>query len=187
MLFSDRETLAAIPPGWVEPLRKFEISLRAQGRSERTVETRIRHLRTMARHLERDPETISEADLIEWSGSQQWAPETRNSTHASARLFFRWFSDMYGSEDPATALVSVRRPVPPPRPAPDRAISTAISQSPPRTQLILELAARLGLRAAEIAQLHTRDIEIASDGWASLTGCCCKLQAESRDDPVFIL
>ena len=169
MLISERETLARVPNGWGEVLREFEIYLRALGRRERTIDTRLRHLRTMARYLDVPPEAVTEAHLVSWSGTQDWKPETRNANHASARVFCRWLAGKTGQPSPARGLTAVRRPVPPPRPAPEEAIATAIECAPPRTQLILKLAAQLGLRASEIAQLHTRDIEQVGDGWASLT------------------
>ena len=169
MLISERETLASVPNGWGEVLREFEIYLRALGRRERTIDTRLRHLRTMARYLDVPPEAVTETHLVSWSGTQNWKPETRNANHASARVFFRWLAGKTGQSSPARGLTAVRRPVPPPRPAPEEAIATAIACAPPRTQLILKLAAQLGLRASEIAQLHTRDIEQVGDGWASLT------------------
>ncbi|MCQ9333458.1 site-specific integrase [Corynebacterium phoceense] len=123
----------------------------------------------MARKIDRAPHEVTEKDLTKWSGTQEWAPETRNANHASARLFFRWLSTTTGSPDPAGCLDSIRRPVPPPHPAPEEAIETALATAEPRTRLILLIAARLGLRASEIAQLHTRDFEQTGSSWASLT------------------
>lgn len=174
MLISENESLKAIPFGWQEPLRSYELYLRALGRAHRTVDTRIRHLRTMARDIEElgatDPATTTEPILIQWSGIQNWARETRHAYHASIRGFFAWWTKDSEQSNPAVELRSIRRPVPPPRPAPEDVITAAVATADKRTELILRLAAELGLRAQEIAALHTRDIETdEKTGWATLT------------------
>lgn len=174
MLISDNESLKAIPFGWQEPLRSYELYLRALGRSHRTIDTRIRHLRTMARGVEKlgvtAPKETTEHVLIQWSGIQNWARETRHAYHASIRGFFAWWTKDSEQSNPAVELRSIRRPVPPPRPAPEDVITTAMEKSDKRTELILRLAAELGLRANEIATLHTQNIETDNEtGWATLT------------------
>lgn len=168
-LISDQCNLKPIPPGWAEPLRNFELYLRALGRAHRTIDTRIRHLRTLARGLpSKEPCEVTEQELITWSGNRIWSPETRHAYHASIRLFFRWLCTSAGTADPSRHLGSIRRPVPPPRPAPDAAITKAIAEADDRTELILRLAAELGLRASEIARLHTDDLTHGPDSWATL-------------------
>ncbi|WP_425292273.1 tyrosine-type recombinase/integrase [Corynebacterium mayonis] len=170
MLISQRPHLRPIPHDWEPDLLKFELFLRAQGRTATTIDTRIRHLRTLARQCgERNPESVTSDTLVTWSGSKNWAPETRNSYHASVRLFFQWRSERYGTKDPSLLLKSVRRPVPPPRPAPDTAIRKALATRSQRLTLILRLAAELGLRSAEIASIAAADIHPAEDGWGTLT------------------
>lgn len=174
MLISDHDSLKAIPSGWQEPLRSYELYLRALGRSHRTIDTRIRHLRTMARGIEKlgvtAPKETTEHVLIQWSGIQNWARETRHAHHASIRSFFNWWIKDTDQTNSARELRSVRRPVPPPRPAPEDVITTAMEKSDKRTELILRLAAELGLRANEIATPHTQDIETDNEtGWATLT------------------
>lgn len=167
MLIFENDRLDPIPVGWEEPLRRFELALRAKGRAERTIDTRIRHLRTLARGIGCDsPTSVTSNDLIEWSGQQNWESETRHSYHSSIRLFFRFY--LPESESPAGVLGSVRRPVPPPRPAPDPAIQKALDTAPPRTQLILRLAAELGLRAMEISTLRFDDFTRDETGWATV-------------------
>lgn len=169
MLFTDRPTLEPVPDGWVRPLKLFNSHLVTQGRRFRTIETRIRHIRTLARGLDAaSPDHVQAADLESWCGQQDWQPETRHAYYSSFRRFFSWWSARTGSADPSTVLPSIRRPVPPPRPAPDEAIAQAINAAPPRTRLILVLAAQLGLRSAEIAHIHTRDLGELKDGWSEL-------------------
>lgn len=170
MLVSKRPALKPIPTEWEPELLDFELFLRAQGRTPATIDTRIRHLRTLARQCGVDrPHVVTSEDLVRWSGSKDWAPETRNSYHASTRLFFQWHSRRNECEDPSILLKSIKRPVPPPRPAPDVAIREALSTPNERLKLILRLAAELGLRSAEIASIAATDIQPASDGWGILT------------------
>lgn len=169
MLISDRPLLKPIPQAWQSHIRRWELLLVSKGQTVSTVNTRIRHIRSLARGLEIDhPGLVTENDLICWSGEKTWQPETRNAYHATVRTFFRWYSDHMGTADPATSLGSVRRPTPPPRPAPDTAIKDAIINISDRTRLILLLAAEIGMRAAEIAQLHKNDLLPDKDGWGKV-------------------
>ncbi len=169
MLISDRPDLKAVPDGWITPIRNWELLLVSKGQTTATVNTRVRHIRSMARGLKIDhPMLVTTDNLIQWSGEKEWAPETRNAYHASIRTFFRWYSQHSGIENPATSLGSVRRPTPPPRPAPDTAIKAAIIDISERTRLILLLAAEIGMRSAEIAQLHSNDLIQGIDGWGKV-------------------
>ncbi|PLW00195.1 hypothetical protein BRL53_05285 [Corynebacterium ulcerans] len=124
----------------------------------------------MARALKAsDPNEVSETMLITWSGQQSWMPETRHGNHASVRSFFQWWTRNSTKADPSTLLSSVRRPIPPPRPAPDQVIEKALAAAAPRTQLILRLGAELGLRTGEIAALHTKHLQPISQEWVQLT------------------
>ena len=167
MLLSDSPLLLPIPPGWKDPIRRWELRLRAQGQRSASIDTRIRHIRRLARDLDANsPSDVCSDDLIEWSGAQEWAPETRHGYHASARLFFRWWATQDGgTASPADALTGIRRHTPPPRPTPEDILHDAIAAATPRTQLILRLAAELGLRRSEIATLHRRHLTESPDGW----------------------
>ena len=166
MLLSDSHLLLPIPQGWATPIRQWELHLRSQGQRPATVDTRIRHVRRLARDIDAgSPDAVEEDDLTAWSGLQQWAPETRHSHHASIRLFFRWWCGRTGAPSPGEVLGGIRRHVPPPRPTPEDILRAAIREAAPRTRLILQLAAELGLRRSEIASLHRRDLVHAPDGW----------------------
>lgn len=165
MLTSDNPLLLPVPATWETAIRSWELALRAHGHRPATIETRIRHIRRLARDLyPTPPEAVTADDLLAWSGSQTWAPETRHGYHCSARLFFRHIS-RNGSPSPGEVLVGIRRHVPPPRPTPEDVLLTALDKAPPRTRLILRLAAELGLRRGEIAGLHQRDLREDDDGW----------------------
>ena len=166
MLLSESPLLLPIPAGWTSPILQWELHLRSQGQRPATVDTRIRHVRRLARDSGAAcPDDVSEDDLIGWSGAQAWAPETRHSHHASIRLFFRWWCARTGAQSVGDVLGGIRRHVPPPRPTPEDVLRSAIQDAAPRTRLILQLAAELGLRRSEIATLHGRDLAHTDEGW----------------------
>lgn len=164
-MLANRSTLHPIPPGWTTPLEEWEVSLRASGLREESVDTRVRHMRRVARDLNVEvPRAVSTEDLVSWAGRQTWAAETRHSYYSSVRAFFRWASARTGSPDPASELPSIRRLPAPPRPTPEEVVARAVSEASPRTALILRLAAELGLRRSEVAAVHSNDLVTSVDG-----------------------
>lgn len=144
-----------VPSSWVEPLDKWEITMRAAGLLERTIETRVRHVRQLARALEIPPSNVSSMDLLGWCGTRDWKAETRHAYYVSFRRFFRY---LYGTENnPAAVLPRVNRPAGHPRPAPEQIILGALQDADDRERSILVLAGKYGLRACEIAPVHAND------------------------------
>ena len=73
--------------------------------------------------------------------------------------FYRWGVGSGRTEhDPAIPLPVVRAGAPRPRPCDDEVLAAAVRQAPERDVLMLRLSAECGLRRAEVAQVHTRDI-----------------------------
>ena len=167
MFFMDKNHVLtkSVPPEWTAALDGWETYLRAAGRRERTVETRIRHVRQAARGLGvASPRDVDADGLMAWCGAQRWAPETRHAYYESLRGFYRWLAP--DGDSPAQWLpVVVRRPGAP-RPVPLDVLREGMEAAPPRTRLILCLAACAGLRASEIAQVHGRDVVEDIDGIA---------------------
>lgn len=156
-LITHRPSLTPIPHPWEEPIEHLEFALRAQGTRESSISTRIRHIRRLARDL--DPTTPTELtadELIAWAGQQTWAPETRHSYYNSIRVFYTALN--LRTSNPADALPSVKRPVPPPRPTPETVYTTALTRADARTRFILRMAGEAGLRRTEIAQIHADDL-----------------------------
>lgn len=150
--------MLAVHEKWDKTLNAWEIPLVARGLSERTIETRIRHLRQFSREIRLLPEEIELTHLLIWAASKNWTPETRHAYYTSIRLFFRWYSETYATSNPAKALPSVRRPQTMPRPTPENVFLTAIQTADELTQLILFLGACSGLRAKEISEVHGQNI-----------------------------
>ena len=123
--------------------------------------------RGLPRALGGSPWSVTEAELVAWCGGQDWARETRRSVYAGLRGFWRWaVAEGLVERSPATRLPAVRPSDPHPRPAPDLVYRRALAASDARTRLILRLAAEAGLRRAEIAQVHARDLFRDLVGWS---------------------
>ena len=147
----------SVPAEWAAALDRWELYLRAGGRSERTVETRIRHVRQVARGLgTASPRDVDTDTLMRYLGRQRWAAETRHGYYESLRLFYRWLYPKGGS--PAEWLPVVPRRPGAPRPVPLDVLHEAVAAADRRTRLILCLGACAGLRASEIAAVHGRDV-----------------------------
>lgn len=149
--------LKPVPDLWKAPIESWEFQLRASGYTARTIETRLRHIRRIARGLRvPDPRAVSSDQLLTWCGTQQWMAETRHAHYTSLRLFFK---HLYGAEDnPAKILPTVRRAGGIPHPTPEDVLVEALDIADDRTELILLLAAQCGLRAFEIAKVHRNDL-----------------------------
>ena len=147
----------SVPAEWSTALDRWELYLRAGGRSERTVETRIRHVRQVARGLgTSSPRDVDTDMLMRYLGRQRWAAETRHGYYESLRLFYRWLYPKGSS--PAEWLPVVPRRPGAPRPVPLDVLHEAVAAADRRTRLILCLGACAGLRASEIAAVHGRDV-----------------------------
>src|SRR5699024_1494985 len=83
----------------------------------------------------------------------------RRSVRASLRSFYSWaVAAGHVAESPAPALPRVRPADPVPRPAPEIVVSEALARADARTALMVRLAAEIGLRRAEVAAIHRRDL-----------------------------
>lgn len=150
-----------VPQPWLEPLDRFETTMRAAGMRPATVATRARHIRRLARTMSAAPYDVTPDALLEWAGRQTWAAETRHAYYTSIRAFF---AAIGADPSPATVLPSISRPTPPPRPTPEDVFATALARADERTRAILTLAGCLGLRCAEITRVHRDDLADAPTG-----------------------
>ena len=155
-MICDHTTLMPVPQSWDTALHTFEVALRAAGRRETTIGTRLSHVRQMARALPRtEPAEVSADQLLEWAAARDWAPETRHSYYVSIRAFY---AALRIDPSPADALPTISRPVPPPRPTPERVYRDALAAADERTRAILILAGAAGLRRGEIVRVNITDL-----------------------------
>lgn len=148
------------PAAWASIIDDYLVTLIAAGQSRQSVELRRNQLTMFAREIGGSPAEVSGEKLVEWLGRRTgWAAETRRSQRAALRSFFLWaYRTKRIPVHIADDLPKVRSHIGPARPAPDTAWQAALAAATPRVTLMMRLAAEAGLRRAEIAQVHTRDL-----------------------------
>lgn len=137
---------------------------RAGNRAKRTISTRTSILRAFAARQETTLLDATVFHLRRDIGRDGIAPSTRATTRATFLAFYSFIqAEELRADNPALRLPVVK--VPPHRPRPytqeqiDRLLSTGAYK---RTRAMILLAAYQGLRASEIAALHSDDIDLAS-------------------------
>lgn len=133
--------------------------LRAAGRPETTISMRTYQVRRILREVDTDPWKLTTQQLVDYLASKSWNPNTRRSYRASLRSFYRW-AQATGrrGDDPAHLIPSVKIPRGVPRPTPERVYLEALIDATPRVRLMVQLAAKCGLRRGEIARLRVCDV-----------------------------
>ncbi|MDQ6526454.1 tyrosine-type recombinase/integrase [Nocardioides sp. LHD-245] len=148
---------AELPEAWQLPIADWITWLRAAARTDTTIRTRREHLGNLA-SLHADPWDVTEGDLARWL-SGELAPATVRARRSSVRSFYAWaVRGGHMASDPSGALDPVRQRRALPRPTPTPTLRAAHARADDRVRLALSLALYAGLRRAEIAGLHTRDI-----------------------------
>lgn len=162
------ELPSRVGAAWRPPLVQWLEWLRAGGISPNTIETRIYHVALLATSVGgRGPFQLTAEDLGEWMAARPRARETLRSMRATLRSFYGWaHSSGLVEADPARLLRRVPAAQPRPRPASDDVVADALAHADDRQYLMIMLGARHGLRRAEIAQVHSRDVLRDVDGWA---------------------
>lgn len=154
------------PPAAWAAIDAYLVTLVGAGQSEATVRYRRSLLCIMARGLRQPPALVTAETLVAWFGRQRhWATETRRSYRAAARGFFAWaYKTGRVPAYIADELPKVRQPKAPARPAPDAAWAAGLTNADARVTLMIRLAGEAGLRRAEVAQVHHRDLTEGVDG-----------------------
>ncbi len=138
----------------------------AIGRPQTTRTLRRYQLLYLRQTINRPVEQITYDDLIEWFAVHgEWKPETRRSYRAGIRGFFAWaHKNGHLPDNPAADLEQVKVPRAVAQPVPEVVYREAIAAASARTALMLRLAGELGLRRAEVARVHTRDLRHSASG-----------------------
>lgn len=144
---------------WEQVIVGFLTAQRAGGYPPTTVDLRRQHLEHMARRIGCAPAAVTTDALIEYMAAQNWARETRRGRRQTFRTFWGWASSTGRVPlDVADDLPRVRAGEPNPRPCPDGAYLRALTAADRRVRLMIRLGAELGLRRAEVARIHARDL-----------------------------
>lgn len=144
---------------WASIIALFLATETASGAPSTTIKARREHLEHLARRIGVDPADVTGELLAGYAAAQTWARETRRGRRATFRKFWSWGIDGGHLSIPAAdALPRVRAGLAAPRPCPDGAYQRALMAAQPRERLMLRLSAEMGLRRAEVAQIHAADI-----------------------------
>jgi len=158
---------ASLPPAWVRAIDDFSAAQRVAGKAPSTIRLRRDQLQLLGRHTDAGPWEVSTADLFDWLASRDWSQERRRSVRTTLRVFYRWAVALGSlSHNPADGLPVVKATSPNPRPTPDLVYRRAKLAADPRARLMIRLATECGMRRAEVAQVHSRDLERDLGGWS---------------------
>lgn len=148
------------PEAWQRYVDNYLLTLSAAGQRPATIRPPKAVLYRTARGLACPPADVSAENLVNWFARQQhWSPEARHSYRCTLCGFFVWMYETGRTQVCiAEALPAVRVPKAPPRPTTDRAWERALAGADQRVELMLRLAAEAGLRRAEVAGVHARDL-----------------------------
>ncbi len=156
-----------MPGGWIDAIRDYTLWLAASGATIGTIRLRQHYLTQLAARIPNGPWAATADDLVALLATPHWSPETRKSARSSIRGFYTWAVEAGRVPyDPSRKLPSVRVPPGQPRPAPLNVVAAALATADRRGQLMILLAVRAGLRRAEIARVHTRDLAPDLVGWS---------------------
>lgn len=157
-------------PDWAAAISKWLSWFATGAPAKDTVNLRRYQLARLATdHPHVGPWQVTAEDLAAWLAERDWGRETRRSYLAAVRSFYG-HAHAHGiiTVDPSRLL----RRVPPakrfPRAAPERVVDAALLRADKRQRLMLMLGSRHGMRRAEIAQVHSRDLVENFDGTWSL-------------------
>ena len=160
--------MATINESWNTEITDWIGSMNAAGVPATTQRTRREHMQRCARVGGwSSPALVTGEGLVRWFSRQSWAAETRRSHRNTHRAFWAWWTlTGRGEVNPAEALPRVKASAGVPRPVDEISYRAALRDAAPRVRLILRCAAEVGLRRAEIAQIHRRDLLQDLGGWS---------------------
>lgn len=172
-LDNERMNSAVIPPDdWVALVRVWLDSLRSGGLAASSVKLRSYQLRRFAvwmraEYPERGPLDVDLDVLSDYLAADGWSASTKHSARSALRSFYQWayHTDRIPA-DPSKGLRPIRVPIGTPRPAGELAVRSAEKYHDSRVPLMVRLAAVQGLRAVEIARVHTDDVFPDLVGWS---------------------
>lgn len=152
---------------WDHAIFEYVAFLTVERYPEATRTTRRQHLALMAKAMPVGPWEVNEQHLRDWFAGLEVAANTYRSRRTTARAFYRWaYLSKRVAAVPTEAIPRGEVPRPKPRPTPDSVLRLALAAASPRERLMIDLARGHGLRRAEVAQVHSRDLFEDLDGWA---------------------
>jgi len=148
-------------------------SLRRRGLSPLTLQTRRNALRRLAAWLGAPPVGATLTDLSEYiddrragkvGRGQPLSDDSTRNEIASLRAYYQWLvRHEYRTDDPSARLDMPRKEHQRVESIPDSILAAALAAADAHDTAILALSGFAGLRAAEIADLDWRDVDLRGD------------------------
>ena len=135
--------------------------MRAEGRSELTINARVRRIEMFAEQIG-DPLTATTQDVVSYMASLYGiGPSTRATYFSHLRAWFAWLVQTDKRDDNPTAKIKApKSPARKPRPVTERQLRLIMGTTMrKRTRMMVLLATFQGLRAHEIAKFRGEDID----------------------------
>lgn len=147
-------------------IRDYADYLRACGHPVGTIEQYTGWPRRLLRDTATPAADLTDAQLVGWLASHDWAPNTRRKAVQGLRQFWAWMiATGRCDHDPTTVLKTIRGATPIPRPTPEDVYEQALGGLAGEDWWRLRLAAETGLRRAELAAVHSDDVTRGTLGW----------------------
>lgn len=144
---------------WSRAIDEFATAQEASGIRRSSIYSRRQHLRHLAARVYVGPWALTPDQVAGYMAAQDWAQETRRGRRTTFATFYAWGRATGRiSHDPLVSVARVAPGEPTPRPVPDRVYLEALIRATPVEALWIDLAAEHGLRRAEIAGIHSRDV-----------------------------
>lgn len=140
-------------------LEQWEIYMRGEGRSERTISEMLGLMRRLEQYADCRLEAVRPLDIARFLGRKRLKQNSRAAYYGYIHSFYAWWGRNGGVNTAAT----VKRPKAPkdvPRPITDQQLRDLLAvRMHHRTRVMIELAAYAGLRVHEIANVRGEDVD----------------------------
>lgn len=159
-----------LSPNWDVSIGDWLTWLKLGGARKTTIRARRGHVRMIARRSQTShPRFVTISLLVEITSSADWSNDHRKGVRTSLISFYDWATaNGIVSENPAVLLPQVSASPPNPRPTPDHVWVALLDAAPPRERMMARLAGEVGMRRAEVACCHRRDLFCDASGWMLL-------------------
>lgn len=142
-----------------EIIDEYLDSLKAEGRSEKTLEGAQGVLWRAHADLPFGLPTATRPEITKWLANDTWAPNTRLTYFCLLRPFYEWAADNWIDHDPMRGMKAPSKPPSIPRPAQADQARWAVAEAAEPHRLHCILAAYAGLRCCEIARLDRDHVQ----------------------------
>lgn len=150
---------------WDVLIPEYTKYMQAAERSPRTIELRLYQMRRLHKFTGLQPHQVTKDDLRDYMSNPAWKANTKQVVRASLVGFFAFcFREEFLPTDPSVSLPSIRGSKGKPKPASDEDVASALAKASPRVTKMIQLGIFVGLRAMEIASVHTDNVVLTDKG-----------------------